>query len=147
MVSSGSFQDEDFWEFCPELCAPWWNVVNTEMNTSVFISVQHPSETSRRDEKNKIFLQNNNKKKTRPHTIFFLCVFLAGVPSGQRHHQGHQQDISCSRLLQRHWRRRAGLPLQDLQGDTWSLKLHCHDNFCKIKQHFQNFHQVQLEFL
>lgn len=65
-----------------------------------------------------------------------VCVFLSGIPAGQRHHQGHQQDVSGSRLLQRHWRRRPGLPLQDLQGDTRTLKLNFHDNLGKMNQYF-----------
>lgn len=70
---------------------------------------------------------SKNKTKSPPSdrllTQLSACVSPSGVPAGQRHHQGHQQDISGSRLLQRHWRRRTRLPLQDLQGETHSAHM------------------------
>ena len=60
---------------------------------------------------------SNNDCRISP-TLQCLSVSFSGVPPGQCHHQGHQQDIPSSWLLQRHWRRWTRLPLQDLQGGT-----------------------------
>lgn len=70
---------------------------NTKSNMSVsffHFSVQHPAETCKRDGKNSNFSEKQNKNNSDLMQDF--CVFLSGVPAGQRHHQGHQQDVSGS---------------------------------------------------